>query len=381
MPATDLDPENVPTRRWSTPLLLAALVASIATSPALAQEREHVFGWIAPPESVDGFTIHLGPTSETYTQQVELDFVPPDPDGVTRAAVILDSSLGYFATVTATNSAGESPHSNELFIGPSVCDPAACDDGDPCTADDCNAAGCTHDTMPDGTLCGAATEICLAGVCQQVECSDGDVCNGEETLGPDGACLPGVAPTCEPATQCADPVCDAVDGCLMLARPDGTSCDDGNPGTISDRCQVGWCVGDPALPDIPDVPEVPEVPEIPEVPDEPEAPEGDELRPLSLDGATQRVEIADSDDWSFAGDFTIELWTKFSNVDGLRPMIGHDEGPGRTNKWIFGLNESGSPRVDFHINSRNGRSSNPISLAFSPSIGVWYHWAITRTGT
>ncbi|MBW2416145.1 MAG: LamG domain-containing protein, partial [Deltaproteobacteria bacterium] len=29
----------------------------------------------------------------------------------------------------------------------------------------------------------------------------------------------------------------------------------------------------------------------------------------------------------------------------------------------------------------NGRSSNPISLAFSPSIGVWYHWAITRTGT
>lgn len=99
--------------------------------------------------------------------------------------------------------------------------------------------------MPDGTVCGPSAETCLAGICQLVDCSDGDVCNGEETLGAGGSCVPGVPPTCEAATQCADPACDPVDGCMMLARPDGMPCDDGNSGTVFDRCQAGWCVGEP----------------------------------------------------------------------------------------------------------------------------------------
>lgn len=117
-------------------MALGVFVSLVTSAPALAQDREHVFAWMAPSGPVDAFTIYLGQSSGTYTQTVPLAFVPPDADGATRSAVTLDSALGYFATMTATNQSGESPHSNEIFIAPSACDPAACDDGDPCTADD-----------------------------------------------------------------------------------------------------------------------------------------------------------------------------------------------------------------------------------------------------
>lgn len=68
-----------------------------------------------------------------------------------------------------------------------VSDPSACDDGDPCTDDVCTTGGCTHDTAPNGTPCGAFVEcvsvhVCVLGSCVEASvpndtpCSDGDTC-------------------------------------------------------------------------------------------------------------------------------------------------------------------------------------------------------------
>jgi hypothetical protein len=225
-------------------IALAAFASLIGGTPAFAQDRDHVFAWIAPSEPVDAYTLRLGQASEDYTQQVDLTFLQPDADGITRSLVTLDSSLGYYVSMTASYQGAESNPSNEIFVPASVCAPASCDDANPCTADDCDATGCTHNQMPDGMVCGAPDQTCDAGICQLVDCNDGDVCTGFEFW--DGStCTVGTPLDCGVATQCADPVCDTVDGCMMLARPDGLSCDDGNPSTELDRCEVGWCVGDP----------------------------------------------------------------------------------------------------------------------------------------
>jgi len=108
--------------------------------------------------------------SSAYDQNLDLGFVFPDEDGVTRETIVLDAATGYYLAMTAYNEAGQSEISNEIFVAASACDPLACDDGNPCTADDCSEAGCTHVTLPDGEvrddgLPGTVGDRCLAGAC------------------------------------------------------------------------------------------------------------------------------------------------------------------------------------------------------------------------
>jgi hypothetical protein len=90
---------------------------------------------------------------------------------------------------------------------------------------------------------------CVAGVCEGIvlactgdlDCDDGDVCNGAESCEQGRVCLGGVPLDCGAPTQCAEPACDAQQGCLSVARPDGTPCDDGRADTLGDRCFSGVC--------------------------------------------------------------------------------------------------------------------------------------------
>jgi cysteine-rich repeat protein len=102
---------------------------------------------------------------------------------------------------------------------------ACASDGNPCTNDVCNGAGvCTH---PNNTA------PCDDGLF----CTVNDACSG-------GACH-GTARDCSAAgDQCHVGVCDeATDQCVAQARPNGTSCSDGNACTQTDTCQNGTCVG------------------------------------------------------------------------------------------------------------------------------------------
>jgi hypothetical protein len=134
---------------------------------------------------------------------------------------------------------------------------ASCVDSDPCTVSEtcqagictgkpkvCNASGpchvagvcdpqtgvCTNPMMADGTTCNdgnncTATDTCLAGNCvgKAVECNNSDQCR---TVG----------------------VCDPTTGaCTTPSRPDGTTCIDTNPCSVSAACKAGICVGTPKV--------------------------------------------------------------------------------------------------------------------------------------
>ncbi len=76
--------------------------------------------------------------------------------------------------------------------------------------------------------------------------------------------------------------------------------------------------------------------------------------------------------------FTISVWMQFSAL-GSYFMMGHDEGPGATNKWILWPHRSG---VTFHVYDANLHSKgrfDPITYSeWDPDINIWYHLTIVR---
>lgn len=74
--------------------------------------------------------------------------------------------------------------------------------------------------------------------------------------------------------------------------------------------------------------------------------------------------------------FTIGAWAKLSGfgADGGYYLMGHSNGPGNTNKWIFWLGNSGISFV--------ATPTGWIGLgSYAFELGSWYHVAITRSGT
>ncbi len=259
--------EGLP-RRWSrggvTPTLVrSALAASLLwtlAGPVGAQDRDVLLRFLPPDSEVTGYSVYATDVASELEELFEVGFVAPDSDGVARTSVVLDAARSYRVSMTAYNDAGESARSNELHIAAEapICDPAPCDDGDPCTADSCDAAGCFSAPLPEGTLCDdgyldTVGDQCVQGVCEGVllacrgdlDCDDGNVCNGLEACDGGSVCLEGVSLDCGEATACTLPRCDAVAGCAVELRPDGTPCDDGLAETRDDACLGGTCQGDP----------------------------------------------------------------------------------------------------------------------------------------
>lgn len=110
---------------------------------------------------------------------------------------------------------------------------------------------------------------------------------------------------------------------------------------------------------------------------------GNSGRAYSFDGTDDYVSVPDDDDWTLGEDpFTISVWVNFNSVNGRDVFIGHDEGPGNINKWIFwhdasGHGSSGSA-VRFHTNSSTVPFLDPIVFFWTPNTGNWYHIGITR---
>ncbi|HEX7480563.1 MAG TPA: esterase-like activity of phytase family protein [Polyangiales bacterium] len=151
--------------------------------------------------------------------------------GDVRSIVAGQSSFGWMIEGGTAGERGEfasreSATSPQLVLAIRHCDPAQCDDGDPCTHDSCDATAlCTHSAAIDGTTCNdgnACTQLdaCLAGVCTgggPVACAALDQCHA--------------AGACDPSTGvCSNP-----------AVADGSPCSDGNGCTSADTCNAGVC--------------------------------------------------------------------------------------------------------------------------------------------
>src|SRR5206468_1764258 len=138
---------------------------------------------------------------------------------------------------------------------PAKSDGAACSDGDACTqADTCQAGACTGGNP---VACTAQNQCHVAGVCDPASgpcsnpakadgtaCNDGDACTQTDTCQA-GTCTGGSSVVCTAEDQCHDAgTCDPATGsCSSPAKPDGTTCDDGNTGTYDDQCMTGHCGG------------------------------------------------------------------------------------------------------------------------------------------
>jgi sugar lactone lactonase YvrE len=98
---------------------------------------------------------------------------------------------------------------------------------------------------------------------------------------------------------------------------------------------------------------------------------------FSFDGTNQYVEVPNSSLWNFSSnDFSIEFWLNFDGRDST--FVGHDNGGGTQNKWIFYLNNG---NLAFHLNGPSTNSVNIGSFPYSFTAGQWYHLALTRSGS
>ena len=99
---------------------------------------------------------------------------------------------------------------------------------------------------------------------------------------------------------------------------------------------------------------------------------------FALDGSGGYVSAAPSAAWAFdTNAFSIELWANFA-AGGDRVLVSSDAGGGSNNKWLFWLTGG---NLRFHVNNAAGNAVNIGSATLNPTLGQWYHLAVTRSGT
>lgn len=95
----------------------------------------------------------------------------------------------------------------------------------------------------------------------------------------------------------------------------------------------------------------------------------------SFDG-NDYISVADSADFTLGSSpFTIAAWSRMSefSTDAGYYFMGHDEGPGNTDKWIFFQGNSGISFVT--------TPTSWVSLgSYDFQIGDWHHIAVSRDG-
>lgn len=124
---------------------------------------------------------------------------------------------------------------------------AACDDTNGCTIDTCapdapggDVFGCRH-VQPDPS--------CVDACESDAECSQGDLCQtwscspGNPNADARG-CVLVDSVVCPPAAPCHAAFCNSQTGQCAEYPLTGGACDDANPCTRNDSCQVGVCTGD-----------------------------------------------------------------------------------------------------------------------------------------
>src|SRR5260370_799515 len=101
-----------------------------------------------------------------------------------------------------------------------------------------------------------------------------------------------------------------------------------------------------------------------------------------FNGSNQFVQVPDSPSWAFgSGDFTIDLWVTFSSLGSPDSFVGHNDGSGPQNKWVF---ERKNGQLNFYVNSPaigNPGIDITSTPSFSPNTGEWHHVAVTKSGT
>src|SRR5207244_1294041 len=134
-----------------------------------------------------------------------------------------------------------------------------CNDGNACThTDTCQSGVCTGgnpvvcpapDQCHDAGTCSPATGACSNPAQPDGSaCNDGNACTRTDTC-QRGTCTGSNPAVCTAHDQCHNArTCNPATGtCSNPAKPDGSTCNDGNACTQTDTCQMGTCTGTNAI--------------------------------------------------------------------------------------------------------------------------------------
>jgi hypothetical protein len=97
---------------------------------------------------------------------------------------------------------------------------------------------------------------------------------------------------------------------------------------------------------------------------------------LLLDGTGDKIAFADSADWEFSGEFTIEMWARWNTRPVLATMMAHGASSVSYGWWL-NSNNAGTLRFRFDDNG-DGTPLHDISSSTTVNTGTWYHVAIDR---
>lgn len=123
-----------------------------------------------------------------------------------------------------------------------------CDDGNACTIEDsCEDGVCQPGfelNCSDGNVC--TSDVCVSETATCINenitgiCTDGNFCTVGDTCFA-GSCLPGPPKFCQDGNPCTQETCDSTTGDCN-STPSPGECSDGNPCSIGDYCIAGGCV-------------------------------------------------------------------------------------------------------------------------------------------
>ena len=95
---------------------------------------------------------------------------------------------------------------------------------------------------------------------------------------------------------------------------------------------------------------------------------------MYFDGSTSYAYLPPNNLYSFgSGDFTIEAWVNLGATSSIQPVCQSDiVGVSTNNKWFFSYTSS---TLVFNTHGSGGFTN---SIPWTPTIGTWYHVAVTR---
>lgn len=108
------------------------------------------------------------------------------------------------------------------------------------------------------------------------------------------------------------------------------------------------------------------------------------LSTTSYDGSNDFFSVSNTENWGlvFSGDYTIDLWAKFTSNTVQQDLLGQDAGGGFQPKWILGLNNpgvAGAGVLGFLYNISTS-SNYTFGVSWTPAINTLYRITITRSG-
>jgi len=221
----------------------------------------------APQDALcdDGLFCNGGETCNAFLG-CQTGTAPPTDDGVACTIGSCDE-----ATDTVVQTPSDALCADGNFCnGAELCDVAlgcqagavqpdgiACDDGLFClAASTCLAGTCQGGTPTD---CSSASSACTLGLCDELadacipvarpngtSCNDGNFCTSIDAC-LSGLCTGGGLPDCDDANGCTADSCNPAVGCLFNPVVDGTLCSDSDLCTSADVCTAGACGGIPVV--------------------------------------------------------------------------------------------------------------------------------------